>query len=51
MTASVTIGYTARETRRPTRTVGDGDDRRTVRVRPARTNARRRAIAESLGAR
>ncbi|MFI6228691.1 hypothetical protein ACIBCR_15420 [Micromonospora echinospora] len=49
MTASVTIGHIARETRRPTRTLIDGDTRRTVRVRPARTNARRQAIAESWG--
>ena len=50
MTASVTIGYSTTESRRPrTRTVGEDADRRTVRIRPARTNTRRRAIAESWG--
>ena len=55
MYASVTTGHTASEIR-PTRivmrNVGTGpeqsDGRRTVRVAPARSNARRTAIRESL---
>lgn len=50
MYASVTTGHTAREIRN-TRTVGFGDDRRTIRVQPARTNSRRAAITASLDAR
>lgn len=51
MTASATIGYATTESRRPrTRTVGDDNTRR-IRIRPARTNARRQAIAESWGTR
>jgi hypothetical protein len=44
--SSVTIGYTSREIR-TTRTIGYGEEQRTVRVRPGRGNSRRRAIAES----
>lgn len=50
MTASATIGYTAREVR-PLRTVGTGEDRRTVRVQTGRGNSRREAINSSLGLR
>lgn len=46
MYASVTVGHATAELRN-TRTVGTGEDRRTVRVRPARTNARRSAINAS----
>ncbi|MFI1194135.1 hypothetical protein ACH4T9_12870 [Micromonospora sp. NPDC020750] len=47
MTASVTIGYTSRETR--VRTIELGDGQRTVRVRTGRSNTRRQAINESWG--
>lgn len=50
MTASVTIGYATTESRpaRTTRTSPDGNVR-TVRVRPGRSNQKRRAITESWG--
>lgn len=47
MFASVTTGHTAREIR-STRIVGQGDERRTIRVQQGRGNTRRAAIAESL---
>jgi hypothetical protein len=50
MTASITIGYATAESRpaRIARTSPDGSVR-TIQRRPGRTNARRRAIAESWG--
>lgn len=47
MYASATSGYTRSEIR-TTRTVGVDGDRRTIRVRPNRSNTRRAAIEESL---
>ena len=46
MFASVTTGHTSREIR-STRTVGQGDDRRVIRVQAGRGNTRRAAINES----
>ncbi|MDG4792075.1 hypothetical protein O7626_40375 [Micromonospora sp. WMMD1102] len=46
MYASATNGHLPREIR-STRTVGYGEDRATIRVRPNRGNARRAAINES----
>lgn len=48
MHASSTVGRTAAEIR-PTRTIRVGDRPRTIRVRPARRDTIRRAVAESLG--
>lgn len=46
MYASVTVGHATVELRN-TRNIGDGEERRTIRVRPARTNTRRAAINDS----
>lgn len=48
MFASSSVGRTAVEIR-PTRTIRTGDRPRTIRVRPARRDTIRRAVAESLG--
>lgn len=48
MQASATISHTAAE-RRPSWTIHTDEQPHTVSVRPARTNANRRAIAESAG--
>lgn len=50
MYASVGIQRATREIR-PTRTIGTGDERRTVRVTTGRGNARRAAINASWAAR
>lgn len=50
MTASATINYTGRETRRPI-VIATDNGPRTIRPRQGRGNARRRAIAESWGTR
>lgn len=47
MYASATIGYATTSEIRPTRTVCKGGDRRTIRVQPGRSTARRQAIADS----
>lgn len=50
MGASVTIGYTSRETRRTTvRTVDTEQGPRVVRARQGRSTARRESIAASQG--
>lgn len=49
MYASATIGYATTREIRPFRHVTIDGDRRTIRVRPGRTTARRQAIADSQG--